>query len=444
MEARALEGKVPEERRLNSRRYFLSRFSDEKIGHRWAQVLGLATGPALARYGAAQSSPFAIAGEEPLDLLIVMPSAQPWGGAEEALMQFCRHRGAARIAALTIFFLEPGELVEQVRALGCRAEVIEGGRLRQVRALVVAIRRLCGTIRHQSPDLILSWMTKAHIYAGVAGPLVKVPACYFQMGLPDGGVVDRLSRLIPAQGAVGCSSFVANQQRRLVRHPVEAVPLAADLERFDRNRLESPTVLKKRLGFEPARPLVGIVGRLQHWKGMHVFLEAMAQVIKTCPEAEGVIVGGVHYLEPEYPVFLQAQLAQWGLVGRVRLVGTQSNIPEWMQAMDVVVHASHSEPFGIVVIEAMALGKPVVASIPGGPSEVVTNEVDGLLVKSGDAKALARAISRFLREPDLAASCGAQAVLRARDFSPEDYSRRLGVAMRRLLSSSVLLPPPAT
>src|SRR5262249_60669713 len=90
-----------------------------------------------------------------------------------------------------------------------------------------------------------------------------------------------------------------------------------------------------------------------------------------------------------------------GLNGQVRLVGRQSNPEEWMQAMDVFVHSSQHEPFGMVVIEAMALGKPVVASAEGGPTEVITQNVDGLLAPYGDARAFADAIGRLLADGEL-------------------------------------------
>ena len=77
------------------------------------------------------------------------------------------------------------------------------------------------------------------------------------------------------------------------------------------------------------------------------------------------------------------------------MAGKQTNVPDWMMAMDIVIHASDREPFGIVIVEAMALGKPVIASIPGGPEEIVTDGEDGLLVRSGDAGALAAAMRRL-------------------------------------------------
>ena len=93
--------------------------------------------------------------------------------------------------------------------------------------------------------------------------------------------------------------------------------------------------------------------------------------------------------------------------------------------MDIIVHASDREPFGIVVIEAMALGKPVVAGAAGGPAEVITPGVDGLLAPFGDAPALAQALLRYLDDPALAARCAQGAALRARDFSASSLCCRV-------------------
>ncbi len=119
------------------------------------------------------------------------------------------------------------------------------------------------------------------------------------------------------------------------------------------------------------------------------------------------------------------------------MMGRQTNVPEWMQAMDVVVHASDREPFGIVVVEAMTLGKPVVAAKPGGPEEIITDQVDGQLTPHWRTlPPWRRAISRYLDEAAFARRCGEKAHERAAEFSSEKFARRTGVALRSLPSST--------
>ncbi len=117
---------------------------------------------------------------------------------------------------------------------------------------------------------------------------------------------------------------------------------------------------------------------------------------------------------------------------KIRMVGMQRNVAEWMQAMDVFVHASKLEPFGIVVVEAMALGKPVVATRPGGTEEIITHDHDGQLVGWDRPEELAEAIVRYLRDPEWARSVGERAKERSREYTVEKYAQRVGGALRKL------------
>jgi len=370
--------------------------------------------------------------DTPLHLLIVMPSASYRGGAEEALLQLVQARSSAGLR-LDIIFLEDGELPNIVRGEGVGVHMVDAGRLReagQFLRCVREIRRIAAKIR---PDAILSWMTKAHIYGGLAAHIGGIPAIYFQMGVPDNGIVDILCRLVPAAGAIACSDFAAREQAQRVDHPVLGVCLAADPGRFYQVADHPAAEMKRKLGFDPSRPLIGIVGRLQRWKGMHVFARAIAQARLRRPDIQGVIVGGPHDLEPDYPGLLAGELDTLGLGDNLRLAGARNDVPDWMQAMDIVVHASEREPFGIVVVEAMVLGKPVIATRPGGPEEIIEDGVSGLLVPHGDSALMAAAMLRFLGDPAFAARCGAAARRRARHFTPRRFAQRVSAAAHRLL-----------
>ena len=148
------------------------------------------------------------------------------------------------------------------------------------------------------------------------------------------------------------------------------------------------------------------------------------------PDLTAVIVGGAHETERGYGEELAARARQIGVDSRIHFAGFQPNIPEWMQAMDVVVHASDREPFGIVVIEAMALGKPVIAGSAGGPAEIITDGTDGLLSPFGDAPALGRAISRLIDDPALAKRLAAAATARAAEFDDHRYAQHVISSLR--------------
>lgn len=367
-----------------------------------------------------------------MKLLIVMPSGVFRGGSEEVLLQFVRARGAAGLET-PVVFLQDGDVPPLVRAEGVQVTVLEAGRFRQAGRYLKTIGALRRIIRAERPRAVIGWMTKGHLYGGVAAALSGTPAAYFQMGRPDGGWIDVLARYIPAAGALACSEFIAREQQALVSHRVIGIPMAFDDRRTARAAALPAPEAKIKFGFDPARPLVGIVGRLQRWKGMHVFVQAMAEVLKTRPECQAVIVGGKHHLEPDYPAFLDDVIAAAGLRNRIHLAGSRSDAMMWMQAMDVFVHASDAEPFGLVIVEAMSLGKAVIATREGGPSEIIQPGVNGQLTPFGDVPALSRAILRYLEDPAFARRCAEAARERARAFTIPQYVRRVRSAMEQLL-----------
>ena len=93
----------------------------------------------------------------------------------------------------------------------------------------------------------------------------------------------------------------------------------------------------------------------------------------------------------------------------MRFLGQRRDVADLVGAMDVFLHAAEDEPLGRAVMEAMTLGRPVVAPAAGGPAELIEDGVSGLLVSPGSAEALAHGVLRMLRDPDLAAACGGNA-----------------------------------
>jgi glycosyltransferase involved in cell wall biosynthesis len=354
-----------------------------------------------------------------LRVLVVMPLGEQLGGGEmmfRHLMQHGHGRGVEWIAAFT----KDGPMVAETRALGVETHLVEAGRMRDVPRRWRATRALAALARGRQASLVLGWMASAQLLAGPAAWLADIPCAWYQVGLPRPDWLDRVATWMPARGILVLSHEVAVAQARVApRRPQRLVYPGASLERFEAVRGESPAELRARFALPTAGPLIGIVGRLQRWKGMHTAIAAMPEVRRRHPGAHLVIVGGRHDPEPRYEETLRALVKRLGLGSAVTFAGFQADVPRWMQAMDVIVHASDHEPFGIVVIEAMALGKPVVAGADGGPAEIITPGQDGLLAAYGDAGALARAIGRFLGDPALAAHCGAAARRRAMDFSAE-------------------------
>lgn len=362
-------------------------------------------------------------------VLVVMPLGEQLGGGEVMFQQLMRHGRGHGVEWIAVF-TKDGPMVAETRALGIETHLIEAGRIRDLPQRFGAIRAIARLARDRQVSLVFGWMVSSQLLAGPAAWLADVPAAWYQVGLPAPDWMDRFATWCRARGVVVLSRDVAAAQARIRPHrPQSLVYPGASLERFAEVRGESPAALRARFGLPTTGPLIGIVGRLQRWKGMHTVIDAMPAVRAAHPGAHLVIVGGAHDTEPRYGDELRTLAALRGVSDAVTFAGYQADVPRWMQAMDVIVHASDREPFGIVVVEAMALGKPVIAGSAGGPAEIIVDGVHGLLTPFGDASALAAAIRRYLDDPAFAAQAGAAALARAQEYSAEAYAARLSAVI---------------
>lgn len=381
----------------------------------------------------------------PRKILIVMPLASIKGGAEMMLYHFMKY-GQSFGVKWTVVFMEDGPLIEQIRQLGVDARLMETGRLRQLHRWAGCVWRLFRLIRSEKFDAVFGWFGQAHFYSGPAAWLARVPASWYQLGNPSRRSISQwVTHLLPARGVVSCSPDIAETQRSFWPKRGERVVYpGVELDRFDPATLPTPTDARRQLNLPPDGPIIGIVGRLQTWKGMHVLLQAMPEILAAHPNAHCLIVGGKHDAEPDYPDRLNDIIRTLKLEPHVILAGLQTNVPVWVSAMDVFVHASDHEPFGLVVLEGMAMAKPVVAGAGGGPRHIITPGKNGLLAPFGDAGALAKAILTYLNDPAAAAQIAIAGQRRAAEFAVDKYAQNLCQAMLELTGLATATPAGGT
>ena len=160
-------------------------------------------------------------------------------------------------------------------------------------------------------------------------------------------------------------------------------------------------------GIAPDDVAVGIFGRVIPWKGQLEFVRSALEAMRTAPNLKAVIVGDESDGPAEYFEEVKKLIRASPFAERFVLTGFQPRVAEFYHAMDIVVHASiQPEPFGMVVPEAMAARRPIIAADAGGPREVVTPGEDGLLVPAGDVHGMAKAMIALASDPDLRQSMG--------------------------------------
>ncbi len=199
---------------------------------------------------------------------------------------------------------------------------------------------------------------------------------------------------------------------------------------------EHRRLVREDLGLPMEAPVVTSMGRVVRWKGQDVFLRAMQQVVKENPTAMGLIVGapGEDADSQRFASELRDLAGSVGLTDRVVFAGLRDDVPAVLAASDIVVHsATTPEPFGRVPVEAMAAGKPVVATGAGGILEIIEDSQTGLLVMPGDDAALAEAIQNLLTDSEKAHRIGAAGAASVRErFTRHAFSGKLSEIYDRL------------
>jgi len=198
-----------------------------------------------------------------------------------------------------------------------------------------------------------------------------------------------------------------------------------DLDKLD--AAAKGDAFRKAHGIPPDGFAVGLVGLLIPWKGQPLFLEAGRMLLGQIPNLYLFVVGGTPPDCKAYEAELRAHAGKSEFGGRVIFTGHVAEMPSVYRALDVVVSASTSpEPLGTVVIEALALGRPIVAPSHGGAVEMIEHDETGLLFEPLNAVSLAAAIKRIHAEPDLGPRMGSAARRRAlATFSAAEHTRRV-------------------
>jgi len=181
---------------------------------------------------------------------------------------------------------------------------------------------------------------------------------------------------------------------------------------------ESANAVRDEFGWAPGTPVVGVVGRLDWWKGHETFVQAVASATERVPNLKALIVGAPvdSPLCRQYHQDLLALIHNLGLEDKVILTGFRSDVARLMSALDIVVLSSSTpEPFGRVVIEGMAAGKPVIATAAGGVLDIIRDGTDGRLIPIQDADAMSQALIDLLVDPQKAAAMGRAARRRVED-----------------------------
>lgn len=328
------------------------------------------------------------------------------GGLERTVVDLIASQRDAGHECRVICLFKLGLLARELLASGVRVDACGKRPGLDLRAL----RRARALIR-QSPDAVIhTHNAMAHYYAVLAslGLPVKcrINTRHGMGGRTRSGRQEWLYRqsLRGTDYAVAvCEAarqrFAADGMRP--RRALLSVPNGIRLERFRPADDVARQSLVAELGLPTGSRIIGTVGRLQPVKDHALLLRAFAKVRVQVPEAALVIVG-----DGPLRAALEAQAEQAGLSDAVRFMGDRHDVPRLLTGMEVFALTSTSEGYSVALLEACASSLPIVATDVGGNREIVRHGVNGRLVPSGDAAAIATALIALLRGGEQAAAMG--------------------------------------
>jgi glycosyltransferase involved in cell wall biosynthesis len=369
--------------------------------------------------------------KSPIRILHVIDTLRP-GGAEQLLLTNVRHLPKSRFESVVVALFPPLDLQAELAQCGVRVHCLGmRGRLDWWRG-VVGLARL---LRRHRIDAVHTHLACANIYGRLAAWLARVPAVVTTLHFCEYSnmdtarlrsrirlAVDRVTSQRINSLFLAVSRAVMEDYRPFLRmQNVEVLYNSVDPDEFAPASDDVRQAARRALSLGERDFVLINVARLHREKGQEYLIRAMRGLSPSIPRARLVLVGDGPAEE-----YFRSVAREEGLKDEVTLLGSRRDIARLLAAADLFVFPSVAEGLGIALLEAMAMGKPVLATRVEGIKEVLEDGVNGLLVEPRDPSALAEAVLKLHADPMLRQALGAQ----ARATVIERFST--GVGVRRL------------
>lgn len=337
-----------------------------------------------------------------------------YGGTPLQIVELALHLDRARFQPYLIALSQiEAAIRERLEQSNIQMECLEQANWVRVNALPAAWK-LYRSLRRLAPEIVHAFLTTGNVLGAVLGTLARVPvivSSHRDLGGFDGKWITRMNFWTDRHLATSVTANSLAVREALAQRsnaPAETIRLLYN--GIDLKKIETANrglAKRQELGLSPNALAIGVIANIRVAKGHQYLLEAFNRIAPHVPQACLLICGfaGDHDLMKT----LQRLAAAGGAAGRVWFMNSRNDIPEMLHALDVVVSPSLSEGFSNAILEAMAAGKPVIATRVGGSPEQIIDGVTGLLVPPQDAGAIAQALLTLLRSPGLRREMGTAA-----------------------------------
>lgn len=288
-----------------------------------------------------------------------------------------------------------------------------GGKFRTLWALLRYNLRLMSVFRSKRVDLVYCNSIRAVLTVGWASLLTGTPVLWYIKGSLNNPFLDFIGFLVSKKILFFCESNKNDRYPLLVKwfgSKIQILKIGINPEVIESVEAKDRTTLQKELDISERRINIIVLGQLYRPKGVHFLVEALGKIVGKFPDVRLYVVGN-HIIE-EYRAYkdeLLALIERHRLREKVVFTGWRRDALEITSLMDILVHPSLTEGFGRAVLEAMALGKPVVATKVGGLREIIKDGENGFLVDLEDPQAIADRLSQLLADRALRDRFGREA-----------------------------------
>ena len=328
------------------------------------------------------------------------------GGSHQVLWDVIRRLDRHLVEPVVAFY-EDNPIAERLRGMGVSVIVLDdlhrdelkryrsGRTTERYRAVVQAVRARVALLKRDQIDLVhINNSPQVAIYDWLpAARNLGIPIVASAMG-DAGPITGRIRRTLVRSYnhyiAVSHYMYQALREQGVSESRISLVRNGVDVSMIQSRLRRSRGSVRRELGVLPHQLLGVMVGNVRRWKGQHVVLQALALLPPDKRSRLVVAFAGAN--DPsglDFQLELQSMVDDWGLAQHTRWLGRRDDVPDLFRAADFGLHASIlPEPFGLVMVECMATGTPVIASQEGGAAEIVTPET-GWCYRGGDADELA-------------------------------------------------------
>jgi glycosyltransferase involved in cell wall biosynthesis len=343
----------------------------------------------------------------------------------------------------TSVLFEDGQFADELRSLGVGVDIVsaperisratrESGSARAALAVPSLVLRVARRLRAIRPALVYTNSMKAHVIGSLAARLMRIPCVIHYHDLFEGlplRTLRTVSRLTSKE-RIACSRLVATamnlENTSVIYGPVDLATYRG---------LDDRRTARAKIGIDDDLPLVGLIGRINRWKGHDRFIRIAARVNAERP-VRFAIVGAPVFRDADFVPELRRLVASLGLEDRVTFHPWVDDVRGIYAALDLNANCSTREPFGRTIVEAGAAAVPTVCFADSGASETIVDGVSGRTLPPGDEAAFARAILQLLADETRLRAMSRATRLAAARFDAPLIAEEMAAVIRRAAGAS--------